>query len=248
MSEIVMMNDGGVQEPLSVRTPANIRWLIRRDWPEVSAIEGASFQEPWDKEKFHSLLNERNIVGMIAEVSNKVVGFFIYELHKQHLNLLIMAVHPAYRRQGIGDQMMGRLISKLSPGRRTELVVLLPESCAKATRPFFEKYGELGTKIRLTEVRGMVTYSPIFSAMTARDVKDVQSMENAFASHYGKKARDIGAMLENDTRYGIVARDKLKVTCLASLFMCGDSAALTSMESLASLSNRGVVGKVSAGN
>ena len=88
--------------PVQESTRVHIRYMIRRDMPEVLAIEQASFQCPWIEEEFLSYLRERNTIGMVAEVGEKVVAFFIYELHEKHLTLLNLAVHPDYRRQGIG--------------------------------------------------------------------------------------------------------------------------------------------------
>ncbi len=59
----------------------HIRWMIRRDMPEVLAIEHASFEFPWCEEEFLRVLRQRNCIGMVAEhARSRVVGFMIYEL------------------------------------------------------------------------------------------------------------------------------------------------------------------------
>src|SRR4051794_39786908 len=63
----------------------HIRWMIRRDMPEVLAIEHASFDFPWGEEEFLRVLRQRNCIGMVAEHGERVVGFMIYELHKSKL-------------------------------------------------------------------------------------------------------------------------------------------------------------------
>src|SRR5277367_6823709 len=99
----------------------HIRWMIRRDMPEVLQIEQESFDYSWTEEDFLRCLRQRNCIGMVAEQGERVVGFMIYELHKAKLHILNFAVHPGWRRQGVGAQMVGKLISKLSSHRRTRI-------------------------------------------------------------------------------------------------------------------------------
>ena len=82
----------------------HIRWMIRRDMPEVLRIEQASHDYPWCEEDFLRCLRQRNCIGMVAEVGEKVVGFMIYELHKTKLHIMNFAVHPDCRRAGIRSQ------------------------------------------------------------------------------------------------------------------------------------------------
>src|ERR671912_367951 len=79
--------------------PVHIRWMIRRDMPEVLAIEEQSFEFPWSEEDFIRCLRQRNCIGMVAEHNERVVGFMIYELHKTRLHVLNFAVNASYRRR-----------------------------------------------------------------------------------------------------------------------------------------------------
>src|SRR5438105_12742357 len=90
----------------------HIRWMIRRDMPEVLHTEQQSFEFPWTEEDFLRCLRQRNCIGMVAEQGEKVVGFMIYELHKAKLHILNFAVHPNWRRSNGGAQMDAKLISK----------------------------------------------------------------------------------------------------------------------------------------
>lgn len=106
----------------------HIRWMIRRDMPEVLAIEHAGFEYPWCEEEFLRVLRQRNCIGMVAEVGERVVGFMIYELHKNRLNVLDFAVQPDHRRTGVGRQMVDKLVGKLSNHRRTKILLHLRET------------------------------------------------------------------------------------------------------------------------
>lgn len=134
----------------------HIRWMIRRDMPEVLAIEHSGFEFPWCEEEFLKILRQRNCIGMVAEHGERVVGFMIYELHKVKLQVLNFAVHPEFRRQSVGHQMMAKLVGKLSSHRRTRILLSLRETnlsaqlfsrvegfrATEVLREFFEDTGE----------------------------------------------------------------------------------------------------------
>ncbi len=107
---------------------AHIRWMIRRDMPAVLNIESQCFEFSWTEEDFIACLRQRNCIGMVAEVDGNVVGFMIYELHKNRLHVLNFAVGSEYRRRGIGSQMVGKLLAKLSTERRNRVMLEVRET------------------------------------------------------------------------------------------------------------------------
>lgn len=121
-------------------TGAHIRWMIRRDMPEVLAIESHSFEFPWSEEDFIRCLRQRNCIGMVAEFEEQVVGFMIYELNRNLLHVLNFAVRPDFRRRGVGSQMVDKLISKLSQQRRTRIALEVRETNL-AAQLFFRRAG-----------------------------------------------------------------------------------------------------------
>jgi ribosomal-protein-alanine N-acetyltransferase len=118
----------------------HIRWMIRRDMPEVLQTEADSFEFAWTEEDFLRCLRQRNCIGMVAEQNEKVIGFMIYELHKVKLHILNFAVHPHFRRLGVGAQMVGKLVGKLSSHRRTRITLEVRETNL-AAQLFFRSLG-----------------------------------------------------------------------------------------------------------
>jgi ribosomal-protein-alanine N-acetyltransferase len=118
----------------------HIRWMIRRDMPEVLAIEASSFEFPWVEEDFIRCLRQRNCIGMVAEHDDQVVGFMIYELNKNRIQVLNFAVAPEFRRRGVGTQMVAKLIGKLSAQRRTRIALEVRETNL-AAQLFFRTTG-----------------------------------------------------------------------------------------------------------
>jgi ribosomal-protein-alanine N-acetyltransferase len=118
----------------------HIRWMIRRDMTEVLAIENGSFEFPWTEDDFIRCLRQRNCIGMVAEHDERVAGFMIYELHKTRLHILNFAVHPEYRRRGVGAHMVDKLTGKLSYQRRTRILLEIRETNLPA-QLFFRALG-----------------------------------------------------------------------------------------------------------
>ena len=118
----------------------HIRWMIRRDMPAVLAIENQSFEFSWTEDDFIRCLRQRNCIGMVAEQDDKVVGFMIYELHKNRLHILNFAVGSQSRRQGVGNAMVSKLLSKLSHERRNRIMLEVRETNLEA-QLFFKHLG-----------------------------------------------------------------------------------------------------------
>ena len=115
-----------VKEKLS---PASfyIRWMLKRDMARVLEIDSAYGCE-LTEERYVSFLRRINSIGMVAEYRDKVVGFMVYELHKDRLDVLRLAVDSELQGCGIGSALIEKLISKLSIDRRSEIVFHVRES------------------------------------------------------------------------------------------------------------------------
>ena len=124
----------------------HIRWMIRRDMPEVLDIERSAFEFPWFEEEFIRCLRQRNCIGMVAEHAERVVGFMIYELHKTRLHILNFAVAADLRRRGVGRQMIDKLVGKLSSQRRTRITLEVRETNV-AAQLFFREAGFRATSV-----------------------------------------------------------------------------------------------------
>jgi ribosomal-protein-alanine N-acetyltransferase len=121
--------------------------MIRRDTPEILAIDTASFDRPWAEEQLLEFNRQRNQIGMIVEIEEEIVGYMLYELRRDSIHLARMGVHPDYRRCGIGRQIIDKLIAKLSSGRRHRLTLDCRESNL-AAQLFYRSCGLKAVGIR----------------------------------------------------------------------------------------------------
>jgi ribosomal-protein-alanine N-acetyltransferase len=132
--------------PFSSNNP-HIRWMIRRDMAEILAIEQRSFTQPWVEEDFIRALRSRNCIGMICEVGEEIKGYMIYELYKNNLKLVNLAVHPDDRCKGYGRRMINKMISKLSIHRRSRVTIEVRESNLDG-QLFLKKMGFQATAVK----------------------------------------------------------------------------------------------------
>lgn len=140
MSSIHQINSP-LENPHWIGGNCHIRWIIRRDMPEVLDIEKRSFEFAWPEDDFIRVLRQRNCIGLVAELPDeRVAGFVIYELGKNYLHLLNFAVHPEERGIGIGSRIIEKMVSKLSFQRRNRIVLEIRESNV-AAQLFFQRRG-----------------------------------------------------------------------------------------------------------
>lgn len=132
--------ESDVEQTKQVGTSVHIRWMIRRDMSAVLGIEASCFEFAWTEDDFIRCLRQRNCIGMVAEQDNQVVGFMIYELHKNRLHILNFAVHSDHRRNGVGNAMMSKLLCKLSHERRNRIMLEVRETNLEA-QLFFKNLG-----------------------------------------------------------------------------------------------------------
>jgi ribosomal-protein-alanine N-acetyltransferase len=118
----------------------HVRWMIRRDMPEVVAIEREAFEFAWSDEDFTRCLRQRNCIGMVGEIADSVVSFMIYELQRTRLHVLNFAVLRSHRRLGVGSHMLRKLLGKLTPEHRNRVLLEVRETNLPA-QLFFRDHG-----------------------------------------------------------------------------------------------------------
>lgn len=116
------------------------RWMIARDRAEVMAIERQSFEFPWSEQDFEKCLRQRACIGLVAEQDERLVGFVVYELHRNRLHILNLAVAKRARRSGAGTAMIEALKGKLSAERRNRMLLEVRETNL-AAQLFFRSQG-----------------------------------------------------------------------------------------------------------
>jgi ribosomal-protein-alanine N-acetyltransferase len=105
-----------------------VRWMVRRDFAQVLAIEQECFEFPWTEEEFRQCLQQPNCLGIVAEHENRVVGFAIYETPKNRIFITNIATAPEFHRHGIARQMIQKLVTKMIYQHRHKIVIEIRET------------------------------------------------------------------------------------------------------------------------
>jgi ribosomal protein S18 acetylase RimI-like enzyme len=117
-----------------------IDWIRHKHVDGILALDrGRSLGERWSAKKFSSIAagKETCLTGMVATIpfpadgsdeNFLVVGYFIYEIHKNRFSLLRFAVREEFSHEGVAEQMMAKLCAKCTPEKRARIVYEVSEN------------------------------------------------------------------------------------------------------------------------
>jgi ribosomal-protein-alanine N-acetyltransferase len=111
------------------------------DVPAVQAIERASFTTPWPDDAYRSELRSNRLATyVVARLGERIVGFGGLWVMVDEAHITTFAVHPAWRRRGIGERLLLALLDTALAQRAREATLEVRLSNVPARR-LYEKYG-----------------------------------------------------------------------------------------------------------
>lgn len=119
----------------------HVRWMIRADMPDIVAIERESFgaDRLLSEDDIRKILIQKNAIGMVDEYKCEILGYMIYELHHNKLELTRIAVHPKWRRMGAATAMIKRLKSKIGADTRRDRIIVKVNEMDLVAQQFFRQ-------------------------------------------------------------------------------------------------------------
>ena len=140
------------------------------DIPAVHRIERASFAVPWPDDAYRNeLLTNRLASYLVARAGGEIVGFAGLWVMVDEAHITTFAVDPAWRRRGVGQRLLLRLL-ELSNDRRAREATLEVRLSNLPARKLYEKYGfrPVGIRPRYYSDNGedalIMTTDPLASA------------------------------------------------------------------------------------
>ena len=113
---------------------------------EVYEIEKTSFSTPWSKNEFDTLKINPNARAFCAVSGGRVCGFAVIYIMGSDAELMDIAVHPDFRRKGIGEALMDKAVSLCEEEGAERLLLEVRVSNENAINLYrkkgFEKVGE----------------------------------------------------------------------------------------------------------
>lgn len=132
----------------NTRTPARRSVTLRlaevADLEAVSAIERASFSDPWSEHALAAAMSGPQTVFIVAEAASPgetaIIGYFVLTRAADEAELLNLAVTAADRRRGLGRVLLERALSE-ARGMNVHAVFLEVRESNAAARLLYQSAG-----------------------------------------------------------------------------------------------------------
>ena len=107
---------------------------------QIAELEKLCFQDPWSERSIASELENKLSLWLVALDNQKVVGYVGSQTVLGETDMMNIAVHPDYRRQGIANQLILCLIARLTERGSHSLMLEVRVS----NKPAISVYHHLG--------------------------------------------------------------------------------------------------------
>lgn len=108
--------------------------------PQVAALEALCFSDPWSEKSVASELDNELALWLVAVENGTVAGYVGSQTVLGETDMMNIAVHPDFRRQHIGERLIGELVERLKNMGSRCLTLEVRSSNAPA-RSLYEKLG-----------------------------------------------------------------------------------------------------------
>ena len=125
------------------RPPVKVHIAAMRleDLDIVQAIERASFSSPWPPNAYRSELETNRLANyLVARADGEIVGYGGMWLMVDEAHITTFAVHPAWRRQRIGERLLVAFLD-IAMERGAHEATLEVRLSNLPARKLYEKYG-----------------------------------------------------------------------------------------------------------
>jgi ribosomal-protein-alanine N-acetyltransferase len=117
------------------------------DLDEVMAIERASFAYPWSSRFFHQEFEVECARSILAEMNGKIVGYVLFWLLPENVDIHNLAVRGEYRRRGVGRILLHKVIVE-ALRQSSARVTLEVRKSNLAAQKLYESAGFVATGVR----------------------------------------------------------------------------------------------------
>ncbi len=124
-----------------MKIKVKIEKATTRDLPEMYKIELASYDTPWPKEMFYlDYLFDGKAHYYVARWMKKIVGFLGVWSEDEKLHIVNIAVHPSYRKRGVGSELMKFAVSLAKKSGKKEIYLEVRKTNFIAQK-LYKKFG-----------------------------------------------------------------------------------------------------------
>lgn len=114
--------------------------MTREHVPQVARLEEICFSDPWSEKSVASELENELSLWLVALEGESVAGYVGSQTVLGETDMMNVAVHPDFRRQGVGESLILALVEQLKSLDSHSLTLEVRASNAPA-RALYEKLG-----------------------------------------------------------------------------------------------------------
>ena len=98
---------------------------------QIAEMEKLCFNDPWSENSIASELDNRLSLWLVAMVKDQVIGYVGSQTVLGETDMMNIAVHPGYRKQGVGTALITGLIEALE--KKGSHSLMLEVRCSNTT-------------------------------------------------------------------------------------------------------------------
>ena len=114
--------------------------MVQCHVPQIAELEKLCFNDPWSENSIASELDNRLSCWLIASDVEKVVGYVGSQTVLGETDMMNIAVHPDYRKQGVATDLINALIEALKE-RNSHSLMLEVRSSNEPAKSLYLKMG-----------------------------------------------------------------------------------------------------------
>lgn len=132
---------------MAKKIKVTLRDMLRADLDQVLEIERKSFQQPYSRQIFEQELKIQVATLWVALHRKKIVGYIDFWLIRDEMELISIAVHPDYKKTGIGETLMQEMM-RYAHRHAARFIHLDVRESNRGAQRLYEKFGFTKVGIR----------------------------------------------------------------------------------------------------
>ncbi|GAV26471.1 ribosomal-protein-alanine N-acetyltransferase RimI [Carboxydothermus islandicus] len=118
-----------------------LKHMELKDLPQVLDIEKLSYTNPWSKASFMYEITENPLATyLVAREGDKILGYGGIWIVLDEAHITTLAVHPAYRRNGVGKILLNALL-EVAKNRKVRNIILEVRASNFPAQNLYQKFG-----------------------------------------------------------------------------------------------------------